>query len=58
VILAAWDLLNKQSFMNQWALAAQLTVAGLALAASRTPEITATSETRQTSAAAGGTLAA
>jgi hypothetical protein len=40
LILAAWDLLNKQSFMNQWLLVAQLTVAGLALSASRQPTAT------------------
>jgi hypothetical protein len=54
LVLAAWDLVNKQSFMNQWLLVAQLTVAGLTLAAARN----ATSETRQTSAAVGGTLEA
>jgi hypothetical protein len=60
VILAAWDLVNKQSFMNQWVLVAQLTVAGLALAAARAPSGThnAASETRQTSAASGGTVEA
>lgn len=52
-ILAAWDLVNKQSFLNQWLLVAQLAVAGLALAAAN-----ATSETRQTSAAVGATLEA
>jgi hypothetical protein len=35
LILASWDLLNKQSFLNQWLLVAQLTVAALALAATR-----------------------
>jgi hypothetical protein len=33
LVLAAFDLANKQSFLNQWALSAQLTVAGLALLA-------------------------
>ena len=32
LVLAAFGLANKQSFLNQWALAAQLLVAGLALA--------------------------
>jgi len=35
--LAAWDLLNKQSFLNQWLLVAQLTLAALALSATRLP---------------------
>jgi hypothetical protein len=34
LLLAAFDLANKQSFLNQWLLAAQLVVAGLALIAS------------------------
>ncbi len=33
LVLAAFDLANKQSFMNQWLLAAQLVVAGLAVTA-------------------------
>lgn len=33
LVLAAFDLANKQSFLNQWLLAGQLVVAGLALAA-------------------------
>ena len=33
LVLAAFDLANKQSFLNQWLLAAQLVVAGLALTA-------------------------
>jgi hypothetical protein len=33
LLLAAFDLTNKQSFLNQWLLAGQLVVAGLALAA-------------------------
>jgi hypothetical protein len=33
LVLAAFDLANKQSFLNQWLLAAQLVVAGLALVA-------------------------
>jgi hypothetical protein len=33
LVLAAFDLANKQSFLNQWLLVAQLIVAGLALAA-------------------------
>lgn len=37
LILAAWDLVNKQSFLNQWLLVAQLTVAALALSAGRVP---------------------
>jgi hypothetical protein len=57
-ILGAWDLVNKQSFMNQWLLVAQLTVAGLALAATIRDEDTARSETRQTSAVSGGSLEA
>ncbi|HSV65135.1 MAG TPA: hypothetical protein VLJ59_04385 [Mycobacteriales bacterium] len=35
LVLGGWDLINKQSFLNQWLLVAQLVVAGLALAASR-----------------------
>jgi hypothetical protein len=35
LVLAGWDLVNKQSFLNQWLLVAQLVVAGLALASSR-----------------------
>lgn len=35
LVLAGWDLVNKQSFLNQWLLVAQLVVAGVALAASR-----------------------
>jgi hypothetical protein len=34
LVLAAFALANKQSFLNQWLLAAQLVVAGLALVAS------------------------
>jgi hypothetical protein len=37
LILGCWDLVNKQSFLNQWLLVAQLVVAGLALAATRRP---------------------
>jgi hypothetical protein len=37
LVLAAFDLANKQSFLNQWLLAAQLVVAGLALAAAGHP---------------------
>jgi hypothetical protein len=37
LVLAAFDLANKQSFLNQWALSAQLTVAGLALLATDRP---------------------
>jgi hypothetical protein len=33
LVLAAFDLANKQSFLNQWLLAAQLVVAGLAVTA-------------------------
>ena len=33
LILAAFALANKQSFLNQWLLASQLVVAGIALAA-------------------------
>ena len=33
LVLAAFDLANKQSFLNQWLLTAQLVVAGLALTA-------------------------
>lgn len=36
LVLAAFALANKQSFLNQWLLAAQLVVAGLALVAVRT----------------------
>jgi hypothetical protein len=36
VVLAAFALANKQSFLNQWLLASQLVVAGLALTASST----------------------
>ncbi len=36
LVLAAFALANKQSFLNQWLLAAQLVVAGLALVAART----------------------
>jgi hypothetical protein len=36
LVLAAFDLANKQSFLNQWLLAAQLVVAGLALVAATT----------------------
>jgi hypothetical protein len=36
LVLAAFDLANKQSFLNQWLLAAQLVVAGLALTAATT----------------------
>ncbi len=35
LVLAAFGLANKQSFLNQWLLAAQLVVAGLALASAR-----------------------
>jgi hypothetical protein len=35
LVLAAWDLVNKQSFLNQWLLVAQLALAGLTLAAAR-----------------------
>jgi len=38
LVLAAFDLANKQSFLNQWLLAAQLVVAGLALAGSGQPD--------------------
>ena len=31
VVLAAFDLVNKQTFLNQWVLAAELVVAGLAV---------------------------
>jgi hypothetical protein len=31
VVLAAFDLVNKQTFLNQWVLAAELIVAGLAV---------------------------
>jgi len=41
LVLAAFDLANKQTFLNQWLLAAQLVVAGLALAASTGPRHTA-----------------
>jgi hypothetical protein len=37
LVLAAWDLVNKQSFLNQWLLVAQLILAALALAATRRP---------------------
>jgi hypothetical protein len=37
LVLAAFDLANKQSFLNQWALTAQLAVAGLALLATDRP---------------------
>jgi len=37
LVLAAFDLANKQSFLNQWLLAAQLVVAGIALAAASQP---------------------
>jgi len=37
LILAAWDLVNKQSFLNQWLLVAQLTLAALALSAAASP---------------------
>lgn len=37
LVLGCWDLVNKQSFLNQWLLVAQLVVAGLALAAARRP---------------------
>ena len=40
LVLAAFALANKQSFLNQWLLAAQLLVAGLALTAAA-PRITA-----------------
>jgi hypothetical protein len=33
LVLAAFDLANKQSFLNQWLLAAQLVIAGLAVTA-------------------------
>jgi hypothetical protein len=33
LVLAVFDLANKQSFLNQWLLAAQLVVAGLAVTA-------------------------
>ena len=33
LVLAAFDLANKQSFLNQWLLAAQLVIGGLALVA-------------------------
>jgi hypothetical protein len=37
LVLAAFDLANKQSFLNQWLLAAQLVVAGLALVGTERP---------------------
>lgn len=37
LILGCWDLINKQSFLNQWLLVAQLVVAGFALTAARQP---------------------
>jgi hypothetical protein len=49
-VLAGWDLVNKQSFLNQWLLVAQLVVAGLALAASRPADPNAAADTRQPSA--------
>jgi hypothetical protein len=36
LVLAAFALANKQSFLNQWLLAGQLVVAGLALVAATT----------------------
>jgi hypothetical protein len=36
LVLAAFALANKQSFLNQWLLASQLVVAGLALVSART----------------------
>ena len=46
LILAGWDLLNKQSFLNQWLLVAQLTVAALALSTTRLPTAADRPETR------------
>lgn len=37
LVLAVFALLNKQSFLNQWLMAAQLVVAGLALVATEVP---------------------
>jgi hypothetical protein len=42
LVLAGFDLANKQSFLNQWALTAQLAVAGLALIATERPTEPAT----------------
>ena len=47
LVLAGWDLVNKQSFLNQWLLVAQLVLAGLALAASRPTAPDPTSDARQ-----------
>ncbi|HVQ90697.1 MAG TPA: hypothetical protein VMU51_06645 [Mycobacteriales bacterium] len=40
LVLAGFDLANKQSFLNQWLLVAQLVVAGLALLAADRPAAT------------------
>jgi hypothetical protein len=57
LILAAWDLVNKQSFLNQWLLVAQLVVASLALAATRAePQPDARSDSRQHSVPDRATL--
>jgi len=37
LVLAVFALLNKQSFLNQWLMAAQLVIAGLALVATEVP---------------------
>ncbi len=53
LILAAFDLLNKQSFLNQWLLVAQLLIGGLALAAAggHAGQVTASRSGRSAAAA-------